>query len=227
MNTLATGASRSVFSLDLARVAGCIGLLLLISGSFSHYVNSKLIVLSDIQATANNILTSGPLFLQGIVSGLLMQAMFIFYVLALVKLLKNVDKQLAIIMSVLAFISVPIFMLNQLNLYAILPLAQNQSIEFVGIFLDIYRKGAAVASIFFGLWLLPLGILVYKSGYLPKVIGGLLVVGSLGYPVLFVQIFLFPEIENSLYSNPFLLVTHLAEMSLMFWLLFKGTKFRT
>ena len=125
-------------------------------------------------------------------------------------------------MAVLALISVPLFMLNQLNLYAVLPLAQAQSYELLGISLDIYRKGAAITSIFFGLWLLPLGLLVLRSGYLPKFIGVLLIIGSLGYPILFVQIFLFPELKNSLYSNPFLLFTHLAELSLMSWLLVKG-----
>ena len=88
--------------------------------------------------------------------------------------------------------------------------------------MDLHRFGNLVAAIFFGLWLLPLGLLVFKSGFLPKFLGLLLMLGSLGYLVLFVQGFLFPGSEGTLWTNPFLIVTHLSEFALLLWLLIKG-----
>ena len=113
-------------------------------------------------------------------------------------------------------------MLNQVNLFAALLSASDQLHEQVKLYLEFQRFGSLVASIFFGLWLFPLGLLVFKSGFLPRAIGILLMIGSLGYLVLFVQGFLFPGSERTLWTNPFLVVTHLSELALWLWLLIKG-----
>lgn len=98
----------------------------------------------------------------------------------------------------------------------------DQQHDQVKLFLDLRRLGNLIGGIFFGLWLLPLGLLVFRSGFLPRFLGILLMVGTPGYLVLFVQAFLFPGSEGTLWSNPFLLVTHVAELALLLWLLVGG-----
>ena len=125
-------------------------------------------------------------------------------------------------MVALVLVAVPIYMLNQVNQYAVLQSALSQQNEQVKLFLDLARFGSLVAAIFFGLWLFPLGLLVFKSGFLPRPLGILLMCGSPGYVILFVQAFLFPGSERTLWSNPFLILTHIAELALMLWLLIRG-----
>jgi hypothetical protein len=124
-------------------------------------------------------------------------------------------------MLALVVASVPIYMLNTVNQFAVLRLASEGLREQVRLYLDLHRFGNLVASIFFGLWLFPLGLLVYRSGFLPRFLGVLLILGSPGYVVLFAQAFFSPGAEQTLWS-PLLLVTHLAELSLLLWLLIKG-----
>jgi len=112
-------------------------------------------------------------------------------------------------------------MLNQVNLFGAFLSASGQLQERVELFLDLHRFGSLVAAMFFGLWLLPLGLLVFKPGFLTKFLGILLMFGSLGYLVLFVQGFLLPGSGSTMW-NPFLLVTHLSELALLLWLLIKG-----
>jgi hypothetical protein len=127
-------------------------------------------------------------------------------------------------MSMVALVvaSVPIYMLNQVNQFAALPLALDGQHAQVELFLDMHRFGTLVAAIFFGLWLFPLGLLVFRSGFLPSLLGVLLMVGTLGYLVLFVQAFFLPGSERTLWSNPFLGLAHLSELALLVWLLVKG-----
>ncbi len=213
-----TGASPLVH----ARVAGLVGVVMLASGSFAGFVASKLLVRDDVAATASNMVASESLFRLGVVSNLIMMITSIFYALLLYRLLRPVNKSHAMIMVVLALAAVPIYMLNQVHQVAALLLARDGLQDQVKLFLDLHRFGNLIAGIFFGLWLLPLGLLVFQSGYLPRLLGVLLMVGSPGYLVLFVQAFFFPGSERTLWSNPFLVVTHLAELALMLWLLILG-----
>lgn len=207
-----------------ARVAGLVGVVVLASGSFAGFVGSRLIVPDDVVATSNNIVASESLFRLGIVGSLVMMVAWLFYALLLYRLLRSVDKASAMTMVGLVLASVPIYMLNQVNLFAVFLSASDQLQEQVELFLDLHRFGSLVAAIFFGLWLLPLGLLVVKSGFLPKLLGILLMFGSLGYLVLFVQGFLFPGSERTLWTNPFLMVTHLSELALLLWLSIKGVR---
>lgn len=211
-----------VSPLALARIAGLVGLAVLASGSFAGYVASKLSVSGDVVATSNNIAASEWLFRLGFVGSQVMMIAFVFYGLLLYRLLRPVSKSQAMIMLALVLASVPLYMLNQLNQYAALPLASDGLYGQVELFLDLHRTGNLVAGIFFGLWLFPLGLLVFRSGYLPRFLGILLMIGSPGYLVLFVQGFFFPGSELTLWSNPFIVVTHLSELALLLWLLIKG-----
>lgn len=205
-----------------ARVAGVVGAVVLASGSFAGFVGSSLIVSNDAAATSTNIVASEVLFRFGIVGSLVMMIAWLFYALLLYRLLRSVDKNHAMAMVALVLASVPIYMLNEVNLFATLPLASRHLFEQVELFLDVYRFGNSIAAIFFGLWLFPLGLLVFKSGFLPRFLGILLMFGTLGYLVLFVQAFFFPGSERTLWSNPLLIITHVSELALLLWLLIMG-----
>ena len=205
-----------------ARVAGLIGIIILTFGSFTIFVNSKLIVYGDSVTTANNLMGSELLFRMGFVSSLIMETVFILYALILYKLLKPVNSNYALLMLIFVLVPVPLFMLNQLNLFAAFLSAADQMLDQMMFYLKLQKHGGAIVAIFFGLWLFPLGLLVFKSGFLPKVLGVLLMIGCFGYLILFLQVFLFPGLEKTLWTNPFLVVTHISELFLMLWLLIKG-----
>jgi hypothetical protein len=205
-----------------ARIAGLVGLLTLAAGTFAGVVHGDLVVPGDAAATARHLAASGTLFRLGLAGGLAMMVAFLAYVLLLHRLLERVDRGWAMAMAVLALVSVPIYMLAQVNAVGALLSASSGAVERVELFLELHRAGSLVASIFFGLWLFPLGLLVYRSGFLPRVLGVLLMAGSPGYVVAFAQGFLAPGAEGGLWSDPLLVVTHVSEAALMLWLLARG-----
>lgn len=205
-----------------ARIAGLVGVATLATGTFAGVVHQDLVVAGDAAATARNLVASETLFRLGLAGGLAMMVAFLFYVLLLYRLLERVARSWALAMAVLALASVPLYMLNQVNAVGALAAASGGAVEQVALFLELHRAGNLVASIFFGLWLLPLGVLVYRSGFLPRALGVLLVAGSPGYVVAFAQGFLAPGTEAGLWSDPLLLVTHVSEAALMLWLLVRG-----
>jgi hypothetical protein len=157
------------------------------------YVPSSLIVFDDAAATANNISNSQLLFRLGMVGTLLTQVIAVFAALLLYKLFESVDKNQARMMVVFALVGVPIAMLSSLNQVAALSLTNGigylntftteQIDSLIMLFLDLYKEGNIIASIFWGLWLFPLGYLIYSSGYFPKFVGIAVVVGGFGYLV--------------------------------------------
>jgi hypothetical protein len=205
-----------------ARIAGLMGLAVLASGSFSGLVASRLIVRDDVAATLSNITTSEALFRLGISGGFVMMIAWLLYALLLYRLLEPVQRLTGQIMLALVIASVPVYMLNQASQYAVLLSAPDKLLDQAKLFLELFRFGNLVGAIFFGLWLLPLGFLVLRSSFLPRLLGILLMIGSLGYLVLFVQAFHFPGSEGGLWSSPLLVVTHLSELALMLWLLIRG-----
>lgn len=205
-----------------ARVAGLVGIVLLTSGSFAGFVASRLVVRGDAMATSRNLVASDFLFRLGIVSSLTMMVAFLLYALLLYRLLAPVDGNQAAIMIGFVLVSVPLYMLNQANAYGALLMARAGRYEQVELFLDLLRFGSLIGAIFFGLWLFPLGLLVLRSGFLPRLLGILLMLGSPGYLVLFVQAFLWPGSERTLWTSPLLVLTHVSELALMVWLLARG-----
>lgn len=212
-----------------ARVAGLLALVVLVAGSFASFVDGRLVVPGDAAATARNIVASEGLFRLGFVSGLVMYTVFIFYAWVLYELLRPVDRNHAVVMLVLALAGVPIAMLNQIHRSAALLLlggadvstlfTADQANAQVMLLLGLHRHGNLVAVIFWGLWLFPLGSLVYRSGFLPRILGVLLMIGCFGWLLVFVQRFLLPGLEALAYSR---YAAHVAELSFMLWLLIKG-----
>jgi hypothetical protein len=211
-----------------ARVAGLLYLALAFFGAFGIlYVRSALVVPGDAAATAGNILRSETLFRIGFVSDLIGQTIFIFLVLALYRLLKPVDRAQALLMVILALVAVPIAMLNLVNQAAALVLVGGadylavfdpaQRAALALLFLELQGHGVSIAQIFWGLWLFPLGYLVFRSGFLPRLLGLLLMIGCFGYLVDFFTGSLLPD--SGMTVSQF---TFIGELLLPLWLLIKG-----
>ncbi len=216
-----------------ARVAGVLYLLVIAFGMFAElYVNLSLIVPGDATTTASNITASELLFRIGFMSGLFHHTCFLLLVLALYKLLKPVNKNHALLMVVFGLGAVPIMMLNMLNQFAALLLLSgvdyltvftiDQLQALALLFLNFHSHGYFIAGMFSGLFLLPLGYLVFKSGYVPRILGVLLMIGCFGYLIELFTVFVFPSYEMISYLG--LAVAIIAEFSLTFWLLLKGVK---
>src|SRR5712692_1062468 len=159
------------------RFAGLLYLLTSIVGFFAiGYVPSKLIVRGNATATASNIAANETLFRLGIAGELIGQAGFIFAALALYDLLKGVNRRHASLMVTLIVVSIPIAFLNELNSIAALVLVRGadflsifekpQRDALAMLFLRLHGQGFVVAEIFWGLWLFPLALLVYRSRFL-------------------------------------------------------------
>ena len=163
------------------------------------------------------------LFRMGIVGSLITQIIQILVVLLLYKLLKPVNKNIASLMVVFALVGVPISMLNTLNRVAAL-LLLNDPAQMM-FFLDLNELGVQIATIFWGLWLLPLGFLVYKSGYFPRILGVYLMMGCFGYLLDSFSSLILPNYAD--YEAIFFPVTFLltmGEILFMGWILVKGAK---
>ena len=214
-----------------ARIAGFLYLILMVSGIFSYmFVNSSLIVPGDTATTINNIMASESLYVSGIVSWLISQAVFILLVYVLYKLLKPVNENHAFLMVMFVLVAVPISFINELNKFAALLLLSgadyltaftaSQLHALVPLFLDLNEYGIHINSMFFGLWLLPLGYLVFKSGYIPRILGILLMIGWFGYMLEFFTFFLLPDFNAAI--EPVFMITGIGEFLLVLWLLIKG-----
>lgn len=211
-----------------ARIAGFLYLLLLPLGVFGIlYVPSTLIDPGDVAATSKNILANAMLFRLSIISALVIPIVNIFVVLFLYQILKPVNQKIAMLMVLFLLIAVPIAFVNELTHFAVLLLlggAQSQTgftvdqvQALVSLFLGLHEHGIYTAQIFWGLWLLPMGYLVARSRFLPRVIGILLIVACFGYLIDSLLFFLYPDIDFELSS-----FTFIGEPILGLWLLIKG-----
>lgn len=215
-----------------ARIAGLWYFLVAMFGAFNTmFVDSKLYVSGDGAATVSNIVASERLFRLGIVSNLICTICFRFLADALYKLFKSVDKDLVRLMVIFIIASVPVAYLETLKFAPILLLsgagylsafepAQLQALAMV--LLDMNKQGFSIAYIFYGLWMFPLGLLVFKSGsdFIPKALGISLMVGCFGYLVNFLAIFL--SLNFNAITSLGMTFAIVAEMSCILWLLIKG-----
>jgi uncharacterized protein DUF4386 len=217
----------------VARVAGLLYVLSSIPGFFSlQYVPGKLIVSGNATATANNILASEMLFRLGIVSELFCMAIFIFVVRALYRLLSGVDKRYASLMMTLYVVCVPISFLNVLNEIAALTLLRGadylrvfdrpQRDALAMLFLNLHGQGIAVAESLWGLWFIPFGLLVMRSGFLPRILGVLLFGVCFGYLADSFTPLLLPS-YTTVVSRVAMILTA-GELPMMLWLLIRGAK---
>jgi hypothetical protein len=205
-----------------ARIAGFLYLLLIPLGVMGIlYIPTNIIVVNDIGATIENLIKDEMCVRVAITSAFLVQLVNIFVVLFLYKLLKNVSKPLAVFMVISILLAIPIAFVNELNYFAVLHLLPNASENqnLISLFLNLHESGIFIAQIFWGIWLFPMGMLVYKSGFLPKTIGVLLMIGCFGYMIDSFVYFIIPNFDIT-----FSEFTFIGEVALPLWLIFKGVK---
>jgi hypothetical protein len=212
-----------------ARIAGFLYLLLAPLGFFGGEYIPSITVPGNAVATVSNIMAHTLLFRLSILSALITPIVTVMVALFLYKLFKSVNRNQAVLMVIFALAALPIAMLNELNHFAVLLLLNgtdylkvfgvDQLYSQVMFLLDLSHHGAFIAAIFWGLWLLPMGYLVFKSGLLPRIIGVLLIIAGFGYIIDSAALFLLPDLNMDISK-----FTFVGELLLLIWLLFRGVK---
>jgi len=215
-----------------AKRAGIFYSAFMITSIFAGVVRSRLIVLGDASKTADLLKNSMWLFRISFVDDLVSAVLFLLAAWALYVLLKQVNKNLALLFLLLNAAGVAVQCFGLLSLFA--PILINGSADFQKafqpdqldalnlLFLNLHKSGFTIAQIFYGTWLFPLGYLVYKSDFLPKWLGILLMADCVGVLIWFFQFFLLPGYDMITY--PGLAISFIAEFSLSLWLLIMGVK---
>ena len=199
------------------------------------YVPSTLIVAGDATTTANNIVANEMLFRLGIAGSLITQLIHIVVVFVLYRLFETVDKNNTYLLVIFGLAGVPIAMLNTLNRVAALLLLNGADfLKVLGtdqlhtqmmFFLDLNAQGIIIAGIFWGLWLFPLGFLIYKSGYFPRIFGIWVILAGFGYLLDSFTHLLLPNYANyEAILLPLVTLLTIGEVFFMLWVMLKGAK---
>jgi len=216
-----------------ARLAGLLYLILVITGVYGiMYIPSQIIVAGDSVSTANNMISNEVLFRTGILNDIISNTIFLFLVLVLYRLLKHVNENQAKLMVALVIVQIPfVFFMEAFNITSLMilkgeilktfELSQRQ--DFAMLFLKINDYGTLPLEMFWGLWLLPFGLLVYKSGFIPRIFGILLVIAGIAYMIDSTIALFFPSFSVFV-NKPTLLLVAIGEISITLWLLIKGVK---
>jgi hypothetical protein len=215
-------------SQKMARGAAFVFLIIFCLGMATElFIRPAILVPGDAVTTVKNLIASESLFRLSIVSDLIRQMFMLLLILLLYNLLKPVNKNIALLMGFFALVCVPVTLLNELNHFAALLLASgagystafkaDQLDALVMFFVELHKYGTFIPQVF-SFWLLFLGYLVYKSGFLPRILGILLMLGGLCYTVQAVFFFLFPNFELVIFG----LFAFIGELSFYLWLLIKG-----
>jgi hypothetical protein len=213
-----------------ARIAGFLYFMYfvtsIIAEQFGHFV------FVDAPVTVNNIMAHESQFRIGFVISLFSIVFFLLAAWYLYVLLKPVNKNIALLFLLLNLGGFAIYCFSTLNLFASLLLLSgadylkvfqpDQLQALAVLFVNLRKNGAISAQIPYGIWLFPLGYLVFKSGFLPKILGILLIVDCFGLLVAVFQYFLLPGYE--VISYPCMAVSFIAEIGLTLWLLIMGVK---
>jgi hypothetical protein len=217
-----------------ARIAGAVYLSMVLTGPFSLiYVPAKLIVRGDATATANNFLNHESLFRLWVIGDLWTHIIFICLGVTLYRLLSSVSKPWAVAMIGFVLVSAAVGFLNTLNNIAAFILfrgadflnvfEQAQQNALGMFFVRLHSQGNFINEIFWGLWLFPFGFLVFRSGFLPRIIGAWLMINCFAWLVLSPMALFAPSSYYGAafrYAQPFLF----GELAIMLWLLIKGAK---
>jgi len=216
-----------------ARLAGLFYLIVILTGVYSiFFVTSKIIVQDDVLITTQNILDKEFLFRTGIISDLISNIFYMLLVLALYRLLKPINKNTAKLMLALVIVQIPVvFFMEAFNITSLITvkgeilqsfeLGQRQDLSML--FIKINDYGMLALEMFWGLWLLPFGYLVYRSRFIPRIFGILLIIAGTAYMFDSFTAILFPDIRAYV-NKPALLLMAVGEISITLWLLIKGIK---
>ena len=215
-----------------ARFAGLLYFFWTLTGLYGlMYLPSQTVVRGDAVATANKILANEFLFRTGIINDLISSILWVFMVLLLYRLFKQVNERQAKLLVVLVMVQIPVgFIMGAFNIATLkilkgeilktFELSQRQDLAML--FLKIGDYGNLTLEMYWGLWLFPLAILIYKSSFLPRFLGVWLIITGIAYVVLSITGLLFPEYYDTLFKISF--PAMLGELAFMLWLLIMGAK---
>ena len=220
-------------STENARTIGALYLLSAVTAGVPLiYVSSTMIVPDSARATADRILASEVLFRASMVSQLIGAITLLFVVRALYRLLCGVNKTQASLMVTLVQLSVPITFLSVASEMTALTLLRGDPLLSLSdrsqrdllamVFLSLHDSGVNLASIFWGLWLVPFGALVARSVFLPRVLGILLILNGIAVVAVSLTTLLLPTYQDLV--NRIAIIPELGELWMMIWLLVKGVK---
>lgn len=214
-----------------AKLAGLLYLIWVITGIYGvFYIPSQTIIPGDAAATARKILANEFLFRTGIINDIISATLWVFVALVLYRLFKQVNERQAKLLVVLVIVQIPAaFFMEALNIASLMiikgevlktfELVQRQDLAML--FFKISAYGSIVLETFWGLWLLPFGLLVYKSVFIPRILGIFLILNGIAYIIHSFTTLLLPDYQATvrLFAFPFWI---LGEISIMLWLLIKG-----
>jgi hypothetical protein len=213
-----------------ARLAGLFFLLMVVFGLFAElFSRQKLLIETNAALTASNVLSNQFLFRSGIVSDILMAISYLFTGFALYKLFFHVNKHLSAMMVILTTAGSIMVLGNIMSEFSVLTILREPAMQsafnanqlqalamerFIS-----HQDGYVVGQVFFGLWVLPLGIMITKSKFIPKFFGICFILETIGALLAVFIHFLYP---NEALETTFMIPGIIAEISFMFWLLIRG-----
>jgi hypothetical protein len=214
----------------IARMAGLLYFMYILTSVIANMFGN--FVFAEAPVTVNHIMAHESLFRIGFMISLFSYVLFLLAAWYLYVLLEPVGKKMALLFLVLNLAGFAILVLNHLNLFSgvlllggadYLKVFQPDQLQAQAtLFVDLFKYGSTIAQIPYGVWLFPLGYLVYKSGFLPKILGILLIVDCFALLIYVCQRFLFPGYD--VISYPCWAVSFLAEFGLSMWLLIMGAR---
>jgi hypothetical protein len=217
-----------------ARIAGVLYLIVAVFAAFSYNVATGTVYIAgDAAATAQRVMADAGLVRTGVAADLIQAIAWVFCAMVLYLLLRHVNENWARAMVILVAVGAAIVCLNQVfPVAALLVVTKRTYMTAFGavgsnalalLLLDIHRCGILVAQVFFGLWLVPLGYLAYKSGLFPKALGVALVAGGAGYLVGVLAVLLVPASGESV-NTLVIWVPTIAEVWMLVYLLAIGVR---
>jgi hypothetical protein len=216
-----------------AKLTGFLYFLLALAAIYSYmYVSPKITVAGDIASTAKKMLDNEFLFRTSIASDIITNVLFVILIVFLYRLFRHVNETLSWFMASLAFVAIPVSFIGESlrlialeifkgNLLSSFSTEQTQDVAAALLKIDNYT--GQLVTFHWGLWLIPMGWLVYNSGFIPKILGILLFVNGLGYMISSITFILFPgwlpAVSKIVYPTYFI-----GELPLIFWLMIKGIR---
>ena len=214
----------------MARITGGLYLAYILASILATMLGQ--IGLGSAEQVYQAIVTNEGSFRLGLVVALTTGFLFLMVAWGLYVLLRPVNRNLALLFLLLNAVGVAIQGASMLSLISALmqgdaasqmqaySAAQLEGLAYLSI--NVYKAGFVTAQLFFATWLFPLGYLVYRSGFLPRFLGILLVLDGIAVLIWFLQALLLPDYPAIRY--PGLALSFVAELGLALWLLVKGVK---
>ncbi len=214
----------------IARTAGLLYLLYVITSVIANLFGNFVFV--EAPVTVNHIMTHALQFRIGFVINLFSVVFFVAAAWALYVLLKPVNKDLALLFLIFNLAGFAVWLFSSLCLFAGLVILNgaetikvfqpDQQQALAVFFVSLYKNGVVIAQVPYGVWLFPLGYLVLRSGFLPKILGVLLIADGICQFVYVCQRFIFPDL--GIIAYPGLVISFIAEVSLALWLSIMAVK---